>query len=85
MYDKLKRRTLVPAMQQTVQNNTTSNVGACNPISGGMSARQDGVSNVSYFIIDIKALKMKKKYLILICKIIKSSNPEWHDYIMKIL
>ncbi|CAB5395765.1 unnamed protein product [Rhizophagus irregularis] len=30
MYDKLKRRTLVPAMQQTVQNNTTSNVGACN-------------------------------------------------------
>ncbi|CAB5376428.1 unnamed protein product [Rhizophagus irregularis] len=47
MYDKLKRRTLVPAMQQTVQNNTTSNAGACNPISGGMSARQDGVSNQS--------------------------------------
>jgi hypothetical protein len=83
MYDKLKRRTLVPAMQQTVQNNNTiPNVGACNPIGGGMSVRQDGVSNVSYFIIDIETFIMKKSKLILICK---SSNMECHDYITKIL
>ncbi|GBB84773.1 hypothetical protein RclHR1_11340006 [Rhizophagus clarus] len=45
MYDKLKRRTLVPVMQQTVQNNTVPNVGTCNPIGGCMNVRQDGISN----------------------------------------
>ena len=40
MYDKLKRRTLAPAMQQSVQNNAGS--------SGGMSVRQGGISNVSF-------------------------------------
>jgi hypothetical protein len=40
MYDKLKRRTLAPAMQQSVQNNAGSVV--------PMNVRQGGISNVSY-------------------------------------
>ncbi|CAG8570549.1 4308_t:CDS:2 [Funneliformis caledonium] len=45
MYDKLRRRTLVPTMQQPVQNrtgNSFTNAGANNPVSG---SRQGGVPN----------------------------------------
>ncbi|CAI2188399.1 1149_t:CDS:10, partial [Funneliformis geosporum] len=45
MYDKLRRRTLVPAMQQPVQNragNSVPNAGANNPVGG---SRQGGVPN----------------------------------------
>ena len=46
MYDKLKRRTLTPAMQQSVQNNAGSAI----PV-GGMGVRQGGISNVSYVFL----------------------------------